>query len=696
MSNRLELLAPAGSPEAVIAAVQSGADAVYLGYGNFNARRNAKNFSREEAAAAISYCHLRGAKVYLTLNTLLTDRELPAAARVAAEASDMGADAVLVQDMGVLRMLRQTVPDLPLHASTQMSLHSLDGVKMAADLGLKRVVLSRELSRQAIEYICTHSPIEIEVFVHGAMCMCYSGQCFFSSVIGGRSGNRGLCAQPCRLNYGWGDTADGYPLSLKDMCLAPYLRELRKMGVACVKIEGRMKRPEYVSVVTGIYSRLIHEDRVPTPEELRQLQTAFSRQGFSDGYYVNQTGPAMFGVREKEPEPKELFAQAKAMYSRENPCVPVTFYAMILPGESAKVGVEDDEGRVVTAEGPVPEAARNRALTREDVCTQLSKTGGTPFLCTDVKAHVKDGLSLPLSALNAMRRQVLEELTAQRSALAPRRKEEFHAGVRYEGRREAPAVTVSLSHVKQLSQELLNLHPALIYLPVAEAAAHPDAVERIRAAGIPVAVTLPRILWDNEKTPLKEHLDAVRAMGVTDALVGTLGLVRPARDAGMNVRADFGIGVYNSQTLKELKRLGFRSATASFEARLPQIRDLSKAIDLEMIVYGRLPLMVTENCIIEGRYGRCGCDNNNALTDRTGARFPVVKAPGCRNEILNSKKLFLADKQEDYQRLGLWAVRLQFTTENAVECAQAAGRYFGKGSWTPPEYTRGLYYREVE
>ncbi len=696
MSNRLELLAPAGSPEAVIAAVQSGADAVYLGYGNFNARRNAKNFSKEEAAAAISYCHLRGAKVYLTMNTLLTDRELPAAAKVAAEMSEMGADAVLVQDLGVLRMLRQTAPDLTLHASTQMSLHSLDGVKMAADLGLKRVVLSRELSRQAIEYICTHSPIEIEVFVHGAMCMCYSGQCFFSSVIGGRSGNRGLCAQPCRLNYGWGDSADSYPLSLKDMCLAKYLRELRKMGVACVKIEGRMKRPEYVAVVTGIYSKLIHENREPTAEEIRQLQTAFSRQGFSDGYYVNQTGPSMFGVREKEAEPKELFAQAKANYTRENPRVPVTFYAMILPNESAKVGVEDEDGHVATAEGPIPEAARNRALTKEEVCTQLAKTGGTPFLCKEVKAHVKNGLSLPLSALNALRRQVLEDLTAQRSAPPKRRHEEFHAGVRYEGRREEPAVTFSFSHAKQISKELLKLGPALIYLPVAEAAAHPEVVEMAKAKGVPVAVTLPRILWDNEKTQLKQDLEAVRAMGITDALVGTLGLVRPARDAGMNVRADFGLGVYNSQTLKELKRLGFRSATASFESRLSQIRDLSKAIDLELIVYGRLPLMITENCIIEGRHGRCGCENNNALTDRTGARFPVVKAPGCRNEILNSKKLFLADKQEDYRKLGIWAARLQFTTENAMECLQAAERYFGKGNWTPPDYTRGLYYREVE
>ena len=692
----LELLAPAGSPEAVTAAVQSGANAVYLGYGNYNARRNAKNFSREDAAAAISYCHLRGVKVYLTMNTLLTDRELPAAVKLAAEASDLGADAVLVQDLGVLRTLRQTAPDLPLHASTQMSLHSLDGVKMAADLGLKRVVLARELSSQAIEYICAHSPIEIEVFAHGALCMCYSGQCFFSSVIGGRSGNRGLCAQPCRLSYGWGDTANAFPLSLKDMSLARHLRQLSQMGVTCVKIEGRMKRPEYVAVVTGIYSKLIREDREPTQEELRRLQAAFSRQGFTDGYFVNQTGSAMFGVREKEPEPRELFTQAKAAYSRENPLVPVTFYAMIRPGESAKVGVQDSEGRVATVEGPVPEPARTRPLTREELRTQLSKTGGTPFLCQEVKAYVEGDLSLPLSALNELRRQALKDLTAQRQARPQRRKEDFQPGVRYELRREPPVLTVSLSHIGQLTRELLKLKPALIYLPAAEAAAPPEAVEQTMEYGIPVAAVLPRILWDNEKPQLRQNLERLRALGVTEALVGTLGLVRPARDAGMHIRGDFGLGVYNSQTLKEMKRLGFRSATASFEARLGQIRDLSKPLDLEMIVYGRLPLMITENCIIESRYGHCGCENHNALTDRMGASFPVVKAPGCRNEILNSKTLFLADKREDWMNLGLWAVRLQFTTESPGECVLAMERCLGRGRWMPEEYTRGLYYREVE
>ncbi len=279
----LELLAPAGSPEAVRAAVFGGADAVYLGYGDFNARRNAKNFSQEEFGAAVSYCHLHGVKVYLTLNTLLTDRELPAAAEAAATASELGADAVLVQDMGVVRMLRQAAPDLPVHASTQMTVHNLDGVKKCADLGMTRAVLARELSRADIGYICARSPIEIETFVHGALCMCWSGQCYLSSVIGGRSGNRGLCAQPCRLAYGWGDRADGHPLSLRDMSLARHLQELNELGVACAKIEGRMKRPEYVYIVTDVYARALREGRDPDEHDLARLEAAFSRQGFTDG-----------------------------------------------------------------------------------------------------------------------------------------------------------------------------------------------------------------------------------------------------------------------------------------------------------------------------------------------------------------------------------------------------------------------------
>ncbi|MBM6886845.1 U32 family peptidase [Pseudoflavonifractor phocaeensis] len=691
----LELLAPAGSMEAVAAAVQNGADAVYLGYGDFNARRNAKNFSQEEFAAAVSYCHVRGAKVYLTLNTLLTDRELPQAAEFAAQASALGADAVLVQDMGVVRLLRQVAPDLPVHASTQMTLHNLDGVKMAAELGMTRAVLSRELSRDQIEYICQRSPIEIEVFAHGALCMCYSGQCFLSSIIGGRSGNRGLCAQPCRLKYGWGDKADSNPLSLKDLSLAGHLRELRKMGVACVKLEGRMKRPEYVAVVTGIYSRAIKEDREPTAEELEQLRAAFSRQGFTQGYYLDQQGPDMFGVREEEKEPKELFAMARNTYqSGEAQRVPVTFYAMLRPGEPTRVGVEDLQGRVVTVEGQVPEAARTRALTAEAVETQLSRTGGTPYRCVKVRSLVEEGLSLPLAALNALRREALDGLTKQREQLPQRRQGEFHPGARYENRKEPLALTISVRTAEQVTGELLALGPAMVYIPLEELAAHPEKVQA--PAGTKIGVTLPRVAWDREMDQVTDQLRLVKDLGITDALIGNLGMAPVAQKLGFTLRGDFGLEVYNSQAVKEYKRLGFSSLTLSFELKFPQLRDISKSLDTELITYGRLPLMLMESCIIKNRTGSCNCQNTNILTDRKGARFPVVKAPGCRNELLNSQKLFLADKAADYRRIGLWAQRLLFTTENPRECVQVTQRYLDQGSWSPNEYTRGLYYRDVE
>lgn len=693
----LELLAPAGSPEAVIAAVQSGADAVYLGYGDFNARRNAKNFSQAEFEAAVFYCHLRGSKVYLTMNTLLTDRELPQAAQVAAHAAQTGVDAILVQDFGVLRMLGQVAPSVPIHGSTQLTVHSLDGVLRCAELGMSRVVLSRELSRDAIGEICLHSPIEIEVFGHGALCMCYSGQCYLSSVIGGRSGNRGLCAQPCRMKYGWQDKADGYPLSLKDMSLAGHLTELRKLGVACLKLEGRMKRPEYVSIVTRIYAQAIREGREPTTEELRQLDLAFSRQGFTDGYYQGQTGKEMFGVREDVPEPKELFAQARALYAGgEQPLVPITFYAMVAPGQPSQVAAEDPQGRVAKATGPIPEAALTKPLTAEVVEGQLARTGGTPFRAEGVKALIEDGLSLPLSALNALRRQVLEDLSAQRVAPPTIEAGPFHAGVRYENRREAPVFTVSLRKADQLSTELLRLQPAFIYLPAGELFAHPEVAQRVLAAQVPLGVTIPNILWDKNVPELRPQLEKARELGVSHALVGTLNGLGLAREFGFSLHGDFGLGAYNSQSLRELKKLGFRTVTASFELKFAQIRDLAKPLDVEAVLYGRLPLMVTENCIIRNRTGHCACQNQCQLVDRTGARFPVVKAPGCRNEILNSKKLFLADKAADYAKLGLWAGRLLFTTENALECAQVMARYLGSGPYEPNDYTRGLYYRDVE
>jgi putative protease len=369
---------------------------------------------------------------------------------------------------------------------------------------------------------------------------------------------------------------------------------------------------------------------------------------------------------------------------------------MLRPGAPVRVGVEDEAGNVATAAGPVPEKARIHELTAEEVSEQLSKTGGTPYRRAKVRALVEPGLSLPLSALNALRREVLEDLSARRVAPPVRRHEEFHPGVRYENRKDEPVLTIALRRMEQLTPELLALAPALVYLPPEEIVAQPEKAADAISKGVPVAVTLPRIAWDGELPGLREELEAIRKLGVTDVLAGNLGLIETARELGYNLRGDFGLGAFNSQAMKELKRMGFSSATASFELRLSQVRDLSKCIDTELIVYGRLPLMIMENCIIKNRTGLCACENVNQLTDRTSVRFPVVKARGCRNELLNAKKLFLADKQKEYQKIGLWGARLSFTTENPRECVQVTERYLGRGSYEPNDYTRGLYYREVE
>ena len=562
---------------------------------------------------------------------------------------------------------------------------------------MTRAVLSRELSRDQIEYICANAPIEIETFVHGALCMCYSGQCYLSSLIGGRSGNRGLCAQPCRMKYGWGSRADEYPLSLKDMSLASHLGELEQMGVACLKIEGRMKRPEYVAIVTGVYARALREKREPTAEEMAQLEAAFSRQGFTQGYFLDRKGPEMFGTRQEEQAPVELYAQARSTYeSGENRKEPVHLYAMIRAGEPAQVAAEDAQGRMARVEGPVPEAAVNVPLTREKVEGQLSRTGGTPFTCEKLTVRVEEGLSLPLSALNALRRQVLDQLGQARAALPERRRGEYHPGVRYENPREAPALTVSVRSGEQVTRELLALGPARLYLPCDEGAACPDVVRRCLDAGVEPVALLPRVCWDRELPQLLRELETLKGLGVREAMAGTLDGVRRAVELGFLTRGDFGLGVYNSQTLKELKKLGLRSATASFELKLAQIRDLSKAIPLEAVVYGRLPLMLTENCIVHNHTGQHSCGGGQRLVDRKGESFPVVKAWGCRNEILNGKTLFLADKAGDYQRLGLESVRLMFTTETPEECVRVLERYQGRGRYKPGDLTRGLYYRDVE
>ena len=694
----MELLSPAGSREAVTAAVQSGAGAVYLGFGDYNARRGAQNFTRESLAEAVAYCHVRGVKVYLTLNTLLSDGELPGAVEEARFASEVGADAVLVQDLGVLEAVRRAVPDLPLHASTQMSLMNLDGVKRAADLGCTRAVLARELSRDQIGYICAHSPIEIEVFGHGAQCMCYSGQCFFSSVIGTRSGNRGLCAQPCRLNYGWGDRADRPLLSLKDMSLAKHLRELEELGVACLKIEGRMKRPEYVAVVTSIYARALREGREPTSEELEQLRAAFSRQGFTDGYFRDDTGRHMFGTRQEEREPKELFAAARADYGREHPLVALTGALTLREGEPMALTLSDG-ARQVTARGEAPQRAKMRPTTPEEARERIQKTGGTPYAVTALEVEAGEGLMAPAAQLNALRREALEKLTALRAQPPARRSLPFAPENGDQGSNAgAPVFTVALHDASQLTDALLARRPAVVYLPLEEALKVRDRFGDMAGQGVEPSVILPRVLWDREVPEVERALAELKRSGARSVLVGNLGGISLAERVGLPARGDFGLEVYNSQCAGAYREMGLQSAALSFEQRLSRVRDQKKPLPSELIVYGRLPLMITENCIYKARDGKCrrGCEARQGILDRKKARFPVLRAWGCRNEIFNGVPLWLADRRQELERCGLWALRLNFVLEKPEDCVRIFDAYRTGNGIASEEYTRGLYYREVE
>ena len=694
----MELLAPAGSMEALRAAVCNGADAVYLGADTFNARINARNFSAADLQEAVVYCHVRGVKVHLTLNTLVLDREMPRAAELIRLAASCGVDAFIVQDLGVVSLCRQLAPDVPIHASTQMSIHSLEGVMEAAALGCSRVVLARELPAEEIAHICKKSPVEIEVFVHGALCMCYSGQCYLSSVIGRRSGNRGQCAQPCRLPYGSGRfESTRYPLSLKDNCLVGELDELRRMGVASIKIEGRMKRPEYVAIVTRAYRTVLNGGKL-MPSDLQELETAFSRQGFTDGYFRGQTGSDMFGRRQEGEDTADLFASARATYEQGEPQrIGVRFYAMIRRGEPAQLAVEDPDGNLCRTRGPVPEQAVYRSLTPQDLEQQLKKTGGTPYLCTAVRSSLDPDLMLPASAINAMRRDVIAELTAKRGRAAPAHLNAYDEPPRYDGIAGEPQLTIAVRTAGQITSRMLSMKPTVLYVPLSELAEHPDLPQRV-SVETQLAAILPRVIWSGELAPVARQLRTVYEMGVRQVLAGNLGQLHIARAAGFAVRGDFGLNIVNSRAMRYLREQGLDSQLLSFELTLPQIRDISKAVPAELLIYGRLPLMLMENCVMKNRTGICACQTGTVrLVDRVGEEFPVVKDPGtCRNVLLNGKKLYLLDKKDALRGMGLWALRLQFTTENPGEIDKVLMDYQGRAVFDAGSYTRGLYSRGVE
>ncbi|MCL2247640.1 MAG: U32 family peptidase [Oscillospiraceae bacterium] len=710
----LELLSPAGSPEGVIAAVQNGTDAIYLGLKQWNSCLNAENFTTNEFGRALEYCRIRGVKAYLALDNHVPDIELPIIAHQVKEASRFGVDAIIVSDLGVMRAVRQAVPEVPVFASSRLGIHNLEGVKMAAAMGFSRVTLSIELTRKKIYHICKHSPIEIEIYVHGETCMSYTGQCYMSAMQGDSSDAMGRCGEPCRENYSWAGHEITHPLSLKDTCLVRYLADIESIGVKAVRIEGRSERPEFTALVTGVFSRAAHSGRSPSQESMNMLKTAFSRQGFSDRYYTGRKGPEALGLREMEEKADtKLFSLTRKSYlNGEFQRIPVRFVGSISRGEQAKIAAADDRGNTAVAYGLVPEQSfhKEKELTITDLSTQLHKTHGTPFICKGVKGTVESGLTLPPEEFTDMRLELFAEILEQRKPVSMRVEGEFvpNGGI-YVGSVDEnesivplldpypPELTISVTKSDQLSAELESLAPKLIYIPIAELDYESPVLRNIVDNGIiEVAVTLPRIIHDDEKKNVAKLLDKANSLGVKQALVSNIGHIQFAKGHGMSVRGDFGLNVYNSETLYALNLLGLKSATISFEMPLTEIRTLVKSLDLELITYGRLPLMYTENCIVRNCTEACTCDSFTGIVGKQGAQYPVIAEFGCRNVLLSPKKLFMADKYKSFSSLGLWAQRLSFTTENAIECVAVTKRYKGEGNYAPLSYTRGVYFKEID
>ena len=678
ITTKPEVLSPVGSKEMLTAAVRSGADAVYMGFSDFNARRNADNFDAEEFTAAVKYCKERGVKVYLTLNTLLSDDELPRALRVASIACSAGADAAIVQDLGLARLLNKRLPQLPLHASTQLTAHSKSALPFLKELGFCRVVASREMSREELRVFTAEAKklgMSVEVFVHGALCMCMSGQCYLSAMLGGRSGNRGLCAGPCRLPFKV-EGGTGYDLSLKDLSLVEHIGELADMGVESLKIEGRMKRPEYVAAATAVCRKTVDGEDC---EELKDtLCKVFSRSGFTSGYFENKLGPDMFGIRTKEDVmlSSAVMSSLHELYRHERQSVKITGeFSMPCAGEPATLTVSDGEN-TVTVSGGAAEIAKNKPADREFLISKLEKTGGTPFYFDNITVSLGEGLAIGGGLLGELRREALEKLLALRGRGTPA---EIDCSVSVDApKKVAPSLIVVFSSLSQLPEDLSGL--SAVAVPIE------SAIETL-SLPLPVYVTLPRGIMSEEY--LLERLKKAKEHGIEYALCGNIAECTLCKKTGIKPWFDFSMNIYNSQSAAAAAALGAEVITLSAEARCDMLGKIYSPVPTAFIAYGRLPLMLTRNCPQKNGSGCSDC--RGEIVDRKGIAFPIRCRSGY-SELYNSRPIYLAERMDEFPlSFGL----LYFTIEGREECAEIIDAY-KKGIPPKGDYTRGLYYRGVE
>ncbi len=684
----MEILAPAGSYNALIAAVQSGADAVYIGGSKFSARQSAKNFSSEEMKKWVDYCHIRGVAVHVAANILIKEKEREEFLAYVAELNEMGIDALIIQDIGMAKIIKDMFPDLPLHASTQMTAASLDAVKFLCEQGFSRVVLSRELSFEEIKEICKNSDVEIEVFVHGALCMCYSGQCLMSSIIGARSGNRGMCAQPCRLPYELikkGKCVEnGYLLSPKDLELVDELKLLKAAGVTSLKIEGRLKRPEYVAAVTGVYSKYKKILNTASEKDKKELENAFNRSGFTNSYFKNRPGREMMSVKNPGNVSENIFSDEVIKRCRPDANerkISTDIYLSCKIGEYPEITMTDSDYNIVTVKGEEKvQKAQNLPLSEERIKKQLSKLGNTPFKIGALQITMSENISLPISEINALRRGAVELLEKERAKVNLRRV------VNIEKKKEKivkskKMFSAQVRNIKQ-AQAVMEFDVPIIYAPS-------ELVESIKKmAPERKVVTLLPPIW--RKKDKKEY-------NVKDGvLVSNIGQLKAFSDVDCYGGAR--LNIYNNASVEFYKNL--KSLEVSCELNMGDVASFKEYTPLQITIYGKLPLMVMENCPVRA-YSSCG--EKHYLKDRYKEEFPLICAPGCYAELYNSKPVYMADKLWDIKKLPVSIYNFSFTDESFEECKKILSLYKKafdgeKDGIKLPEntFTRGHYYRGAE
>ena len=687
--SKIEILAPVGNKEMLRAAVFSGADAVYLGFSGFNARTSADNFNADTLKDAVSFCHARGVAVHVALNTTVYGGELPALEQAIRAVAASGADAVICQDLAVATLIGKIAPQLPRHGSTQMSVHSLQGALELKELGFTRVVLARELSMPEVEHITKHCGIETECFVHGALCMCVSGQCYMSAFLGGRSGNRGSCAGPCRLPFEANALPEGKPgrlhhLSLKDNSVIDKLDKLQALGVASAKIEGRLRTPEYVAA--AVSACLAGREGRAYDRDL--LKNAFSRSGFTSGYLDGKIDGTMFGVRSEADaeQTKKTLPMLRELYRRERSRVPVKMKLEIEEG-GEKLTVTDADGSKAFAYGDAePQPARTDPT--ESLHRSLAKTGGTPFAVEDQDITVEmDGGTwfVPGGAVNELRREALDALLKKREVLRPWPTTEEHVPA-LPLRTLPPHRTLRarFESWEQVPERALDGIEYLI-LPIAQA----DRVPREWRAK--TLLELPRVMFGKLEEDTARRIAATQDTGFAGYEVSNIAHLRLCR--GLPMSGSFGLNITNQLAAQFYADNGLSSMLILPEVKDSDISTIAptrngRPVPTGVLVYGHMPLMITRACPLQNIHDCAHCDKTGVLTDRKAKKFPVRCGLGVRT-IYNPVPIYMGDKP------GALTVDYgvaYFTLESREEAAKILEMIRTHAPFEG-DFTRGLYFK---